>query len=120
MKKIIAVFLLLILIASTSLIILKEYNTQNDRNELKNHDIYVVTHVNDDLEPEIIRLNELREMKTTTSKEHEPGTKEVKFSYIYTDKSNTSSEKKTKKKLKPKLRKELDKTKKQTKSTKSS
>jgi len=41
-----------------------------------------------DLEPEIIRLDELREMKFPVSKEQATSTREVKFSYTYSEKIN--------------------------------
>jgi pheromone shutdown protein TraB len=49
-----------------------------------------------DLELEIIRLNELREMKFPESKEQSTSTREVKFSYTYSEKTDENSHKKVK------------------------
>ena len=61
MKKIFIIIFLLLLITSTSLILLRYYNVTNANLDLENHEIFVVTHVNDALQPEIIRsmLDEL-------------------------------------------------------------
>ena len=56
MKKILAIIVLLLLVTSSSLILLRQYNLTNANLDLENHEIYVVTHVNDALKPEIIRL----------------------------------------------------------------
>jgi len=61
MKKIISVFLLLLILSATSLFVLNEFNGVTAKVDLEDIDIYVVTHVNDNLEPEKIRsmLDEL-------------------------------------------------------------
>lgn len=61
MKKTILVFLILLLFSSSCLLLINAFNGAIAKVNLENTDVYVVTHVNDKLKPEIIKsmLDEL-------------------------------------------------------------
>jgi len=61
MNKSFVLFLILLLLGTTSLVVISELKEATAKVDLQDVDIYVVTHINDELEPEVIRsmLDEL-------------------------------------------------------------